>query len=70
MPLVTPPGEHLSDTLRELGMSHAELARRMGKSMHAVAELFAGKVPITVDMATQLEEATGCSRPPTSRLGR
>lgn len=53
-----PPGEHLSDTLRELGMSRAELARRMGKPRQVVAELIAGKLPITPETATQLEEAT------------
>jgi addiction module HigA family antidote len=55
----TPPGWTLEETLEELSMSQAELARRTGLSTKHVNQIVRGKVPITIEVARRLERATG-----------
>lgn len=57
----TPPGEHLADTLREVGMSQSELARRMGRPQQVINEIVRGVKSITAETALQLEEVLGMS---------
>lgn len=59
--VATPPGEHLADTLRELGMSQADLARKMGRPQPAINQIVRGLKAITAETALQLEEALGVS---------
>jgi HTH-type transcriptional regulator / antitoxin HigA len=59
--VATPPGEHLADTIRELGWSQAELARRMGRPQPAVNQIIRGLKTVTAETALQLEDATGIS---------
>lgn len=54
-----PPGEHLADTLRELGMSQSELARQMRRPQQAINEIVRGVKAITPQTALQLERVTG-----------
>jgi HTH-type transcriptional regulator/antitoxin HigA len=54
-----PPGEHLADTLRELGMSQSELARKIGRPVQAINQIVNGSKGITAETALQLEDATG-----------
>ena len=53
------PGETLSETLEEIGMSQAELAQRMGRPLQMISEIIQGKKAITAETALQLERATG-----------
>jgi HTH-type transcriptional regulator/antitoxin HigA len=55
--VATPPGEHLADTLREVGMNQSELARRMGRPQQAINEIVRGVKAITAETALQLEES-------------
>ena len=55
----TPPGWTLEETLEELSMSQAELARRTGLSTKHIHQIVRGMVPITTDVAQRLERATG-----------
>ena len=55
----TPPGWTLEETLEELSMSQAELARRTGLSTKHINQIVRGKVPISTDSAWRLERATG-----------
>ena len=55
----TPPGWTLEETLEELSMNQAELARRTGLSTKHVNQIVRGKVPITTEVARRLERATG-----------
>ena len=55
----TPPGWTLEETLEELSMRQAELARRTGLSTKHINQIVKGKVPITTDTARRLERATG-----------
>jgi addiction module HigA family antidote len=52
---VTPPGETLADLLQERSMTQAELADRMGCSQKTIDEVIKGKMPITSEMALQIE---------------
>lgn len=54
--IVSPPGETLSETLETIGMSQAELARRMGRPMKTINEIIQGKATITAETALQLEQ--------------
>lgn len=54
-----PPGETLLDTLEELNMSQAELARRMGRPVKTINEIIKAKAEITPATALELEKATG-----------
>jgi HTH-type transcriptional regulator/antitoxin HigA len=57
----TLPGEHLVDTLRELGISQSALARKMGRPQQVVNEICRGVKAITAETALQLEAALGIS---------
>lgn len=57
----TPPGEHLVDTLRELGLSQTALAKRMRRPVQLVNEICRGVKGITAETALQLEDALGIS---------
>jgi HTH-type transcriptional regulator / antitoxin HigA len=53
---VSPPGETLSETLETIGMSQAELARRMGRPIKTINEIIQKKAAITAETALQLEQ--------------
>ena len=55
----TPPGWTLEETLAELSISPAELARRTGISPEHIDRIIRGKVPIACDTARRLECVTG-----------
>jgi addiction module HigA family antidote len=58
-PTVSPPGETLAETLGELEMSQAELARRMGRPTKTINEIVQGKAAIVPETALQLENVLG-----------
>ena len=49
------PGEHLKDTLDELGLTQVELAARIGLARKVVNEIIQGKAPISTSTAIGLE---------------
>lgn len=53
---VTPPGETLLETLETIGMSQAELAKRMGRPVKTINEIIQAKAAITAETAMQLEQ--------------
>lgn len=53
--LLVCPGDTIQETLDEIGMSQADLAQRMGRSVPKVNDLIRGKAPITKETATKLE---------------
>ncbi len=55
------PGEHLAEELKELGMSAAELARRLDVPTNRVTEILSGKRAITADTALRLAHFFGTS---------
>jgi HTH-type transcriptional regulator / antitoxin HigA len=57
--LAIPPGEYLAEVLTDLGMSQADLARRMGRPEQMVSEILGGAKRITPETALQLERVTG-----------
>lgn len=57
--LLSCPGDTIQDTIDEIGMSQAELAERLGRSIPKLNELIKGKAPITKDTATKLEYVLG-----------
>jgi HTH-type transcriptional regulator / antitoxin HigA len=56
---VSPPGDTLAETLEEIGMSQAELARRMGRPTKTINEIVQGKTAILPETAFQLENVLG-----------
>lgn len=56
---VSPPGDTLAETLEEIGMSQAELARRMGRPTKTINEIVQGKAQIVPETAFQLENVLG-----------
>lgn len=56
---VTPPGEILEEKLEELGMSHGELAERVGCTTEIVDEIVKATAPLRPEMAVQLEGVLG-----------
>jgi len=54
---VTSPGETLLEVLETIGMSQAELARRMGCPVKLVDEIIQAQTVITPEIARQLEQA-------------
>ncbi len=56
---VSPPGDTLAETLEELEMSQAELARRMGRPTKTINEIMQGKAAILPETALQLENVLG-----------
>lgn len=53
------PGEHLSEELRELGMSAAELARQLDVPTNRITEILNGRRAITGDTALRLAHFFG-----------
>jgi addiction module HigA family antidote len=54
-----PPGWILEEHLAAHGISHAELARRCGRSPKLISEIIAGKAPVEPETALQFEKALG-----------
>lgn len=57
--LPVPPGEYLEEVLETLGMSKAELARRMGRPATKISAIFKGGKAVTPETAMQLEKVVG-----------
>ena len=53
--LAVPPGEFLLEVAGDLGISQADLARRMGRPPQAINEIIKGEKVITSETALQLE---------------
>ena len=56
---VSPPGDTLAEIIEELGITQAELARRMGRPLNPVNEMILGVKEITEDTALELERVLG-----------
>jgi HTH-type transcriptional regulator/antitoxin HigA len=56
---VSPPGDTLAELIDELGISQAELARRMGRPLNPINEMILGAKEITEDTALELERVLG-----------
>ena len=54
-----PPGETIREFLDELGMTQAELARRMGRPESTISQIINGKKRIEPETALQLEQVLG-----------
>jgi addiction module HigA family antidote len=59
--LLSCPGDTIQETIDAIGMSQAELAERLGRSIPKLNELIKGKAPITKETATKLEYVLGIS---------
>ncbi len=57
--IAIPPGEVIVETIGAIGLSQAELARRMGRPAQAVNEIVRGTKQITPETALQLERVLG-----------
>lgn len=57
--LLSCPGDTIQEHIDAIGMSQAELAERLGRSVPKLNELIKGKAPITKDTATKLEFVLG-----------
>ncbi|MBN1319631.1 MAG: HigA family addiction module antidote protein [Thermoleophilia bacterium] len=57
--LAIPPGEYLAEVLDDLGMTQADLARRMGRPAQAINEIVRGSKSLTPETALQLERVVG-----------
>jgi HTH-type transcriptional regulator / antitoxin HigA len=57
--LLSCPGDTIQETIDALGMSQAELAERLGRSVPKLNELIKGKAPITKETAINLEYVLG-----------
>ena len=55
------PGEHLAEELRELGMSAAELARKLNVPTNRITGILNGQRAITGDSALRLAHFFGTS---------
>ena len=55
------PGEHLAEELQELGMSAAELARKLSVPTNRITEILNGQRAITGDTALRLAHFFGTS---------
>lgn len=56
---VSPPGDTLAELIDELGITQAELARRMGRPLNPINEMILGTKEITEDTALELERVLG-----------
>ncbi len=54
-----PPGWVLEERLEVQGFSHAEFARRCGRSAKLISEIVAGKAPLEPETALQFEKVLG-----------
>lgn len=59
--LLSSPGDTIQEQIEHIGMSQAELAERLGRSVPKLNELIKGKAPITKETATKLEYVLGAS---------
>ncbi len=57
--LLVPPGEYLQEVIDELGVTQADLARRMGRPAQAINEIIRGEKAIIPETALQLEQVVG-----------
>lgn len=57
--LLTCPGDTIQEHIDFIGMSQAELAERLGRSVSKINELIKGKAPITKETAQKLEYVLG-----------
>lgn len=57
--LLSCPGDTIQEHIDFIGMSQAELAERLGRSIPKLNELIKGKAPITKETATKLEYVLG-----------
>lgn len=57
--LPIPPGEYLEEVIVELGMTKAELAKRMNQPAAKLSAIFLGEKAITPETALELEKAVG-----------
>lgn len=57
--LLSSPGDSIQEQIDFIGMSQAELAERLGRSIPKLNELIRGKAPITNDTAAKLEYVLG-----------
>ncbi|MEZ4724799.1 MAG: ImmA/IrrE family metallo-endopeptidase [Candidatus Kapaibacterium sp.] len=57
--LLSCPGDTIQEHIDEIGMSQAELAERLGRSVPKLNELIKGKAPLTNETATKLEYVLG-----------
>ncbi|MEE9393109.1 MAG: helix-turn-helix domain-containing protein [Planctomycetota bacterium] len=56
---LSPPGDILEEALEDRGMSNAELSRRTGLSEKHISQLINAKVPLSMEVALQLEQVLG-----------
>ena len=54
-----PPGWILEERLEVQGISHAEFARRCGRSPKLISEIISGKAPLEPETALQFEKVLG-----------
>ena len=54
-----PPGWILEERLESEGISHAEFARRCGRSPKLISEIISGKAPLEPESALQFERVLG-----------
>jgi len=54
-----PPGWVLKEHLDSYGLSHAEFARRCGRSAKLISDIIAGKAPVEPGTALQFEKVLG-----------
>ena len=57
--LLSAPGDRIQEHIDFIGMSQAELAERLGRSIPKLNELIKGKSPITKETAAKLEYVLG-----------
>ena len=57
--LLSTPGDTIQEHIDFIGMSQAELAERLGRSIPKLNELIKGKAPITKETASKLEYVLG-----------
>jgi antitoxin HigA-1 len=59
--MIVHPGEHLAEELQELGMSAAELARKLSVPTNRITSILNGQRAITGDTALRLAHFFGTS---------
>ncbi len=53
------PGSIVAERLEAYGISHADFARRCGRSAKLISEIIAGKAPVEPETALQFEKVLG-----------
>jgi len=53
------PGEFLEEAIEEIGMTQAELSKRLGRPQQAINEIINGKKSITPETSLELEDVLG-----------